>query len=133
MSRYSYIGATMKIPKEMKEEKCETRVIHIEKVRVAKSESLKKDDLEELSAFFKTFADPNRLRIMMALNHQEMCVCDIAAFLDISESAVSHQLRYLRTMRLVKNRREGTVLYYRLTDNHVQSLIDTGLEHILEG
>jgi len=63
---------------------------------------------------------------------QEMCVCDIAAFLASSESAVSHQLRLLRTMNLVKNRREGTILYYRLADDHVKEIISTGLTHINE-
>ncbi len=113
-------------------DKCETRVIHREKVIQAKEASLNKSELENLSMFFKTFADQSRLRMLMALGDQEMCVCDIAAFLEISESAVSHQLRYLRTMGLVRKRREGTVLYYRLTDVHVNELIDTGLEHIRE-
>lgn len=114
-------------------EQCETRIIHVEKVRKAQESALQEDELEALSLFFKTFADPSRLRILMALTDQEMCVCDIAAFLDISESAVSHQLRNLRGSRLVKNRREGTVLYYRLTDEHVERMIRTGLEHIREG
>ena len=113
-------------------DQCETRIIHIEKVKKAQDSALQHDDLEELSLFFKTFADPSRLRILMALADQEMCVCDIAAFLDISESAVSHQLRYLRNNKLVSNRREGTVLYYRLTDDHVERIIRTGLEHIHE-
>ena len=114
-------------------DRCETRIIHFEKVQKAKESALAGDELEELSLFFKTFADPSRIRILMALVDQEMCVCDIAAFLDISESAVSHQLRNLRSSRLVKNRREGTVLYYRLTDEHVEEMITTGLEHIREG
>ncbi len=113
-------------------DQCETRIIHVEKVNKAKASTLNDDDLEDLSLFFKTFADPSRLRILMALADQEMCVCDIAAFLDISESAVSHQLRNLRNGRLVKNRRDGKVLYYRLTDEHVEKMIRTGLEHIHE-
>ncbi|MBM9606015.1 ArsR/SmtB family transcription factor [Desulfopila inferna] len=116
----------------MTPDKCDTRIIHMEKVTMAKDSSLEEAELVDLALFFKTFADPSRLKIMMALAQQEMCVCDIAAFLDISESAVSHQLRYLRGSRLVKNRRDGTILYYRLTDNHVKEMIDTGLEHIRE-
>ncbi len=81
---------------------------------------------------FKIFADPSRLKILFALERQEMCVCDIAAFLGLTESAVSHQLRLLRTAKLVKNRREGTVLYYRLVDDHVKMLTDIGLIHIRE-
>ena len=111
---------------------CESRIIHIDKVQRAKEKDLGYDELEELSQFLKTFADPNRLRILMALNNEEMCVCDIAAFLGVSESAVSHQLRFLRTSKLVKNRREGTILYYSLDDHHVSKIISSGLEHIRE-
>jgi DNA-binding transcriptional ArsR family regulator len=111
---------------------CDARVIHFEKVKAAKDAALDDDDLSSLSIFFKTFADPSRLKILMALSQLEMCVCDIAAFLDISESAVSHQLRFLRNSRLVKSRREGTALYYRLSDDHVQQVIATGLDHVLE-
>jgi DNA-binding transcriptional ArsR family regulator len=69
---------------------------------------------------------------LWALEKQEMCVCDLAAMLDVTESAVSHQLRLLRTLRLVVNRREGTILYYQLADEHVSQLIDIALEHIKE-
>jgi len=116
----------------MNRDRCDSRVIHIEKVKEARESLLAADELEDLGQFFKIFSDPNRLRILMALENQEMCVCDIAAFLDISESAVSHQLRMLRTSGLVKNRREGTVLYYRLVDDHVSLLIETGRDHINE-
>ncbi len=111
---------------------CESRVIHLDKVLRAKEKDLSHGELEELSQFFKTFADPNRLRILMALGNEEMCVCDIAAFLGVSESAVSHQLRFLRTSKLVKNRRDGTILYYSLTDHHVKEIISSGLEHVHE-
>ena len=111
---------------------CGIRVIHIEKVKAARDAALDDHKLSSLSIFFKTFADPSRLKILMALSRLEMCVCDIAAFLDISESAVSHQLRFLRNSGLVKSRREGTVLYYRLSDDHVKKVIATGLDHVLE-
>lgn len=113
-------------------DQCDTRIIHHEKVARAKHSAVQDDELSDLSAFFKVFADPNRLRILMALGDQEMCVCDIAAFLEISESAVSHQLRLLRNGRLVKNRREGTVLYYRLVDDHVTEILTIGKRHIEE-
>ncbi|MEE4242123.1 MAG: metalloregulator ArsR/SmtB family transcription factor [Desulfopila sp.] len=116
----------------MKEDRCETRIIHIERVKAAKKSALAEDELDMLALFFKTFADPSRIRILMALAQQEMCVCDIAAFLEISESAVSHQLRYLRNIGFVKNRREGTVLYYRLVDNDVAEIIQKGLDHLRE-
>jgi DNA-binding transcriptional ArsR family regulator len=87
---------------------------------------------EDLCQTFKALGDSSRLKILMALEHQEMCVCDLAALLGISESAVSHQLRLLRTLRLVKNRRDGTILYYRLNDDHVSQLVGIALEHIQE-
>lgn len=111
---------------------CDARVIHFEKVKAAWDAALDDDQLSSLSIFFKTFADPSRLKILMALSRLEMCVCDIAAFLDISESAVSHQLRFLRHSGLVKSRRDGTVLYYRLSDDHVEQVIAIGLDHVLE-
>ena len=102
----------------------------MEKIRAARNSSLDREELEALSHFFKIFGDPSRIKILMALAQQEMCVCDLAAFLEISESAVSHQLRYLRNCRLVRNRREGTVLYYSLVDEHVAEIIGKGLEYI---
>ncbi|CAG34862.1 ArsR/SmtB family transcription factor [Desulfotalea psychrophila] len=116
----------------MAADKCDTRIIHAERVAKAHKTAIQGEEAETLSQFFKVFSDPGRLRILSALRHQEMCVCDLAAFLQGSESAVSHQLRLLRTMNLVKNRREGTVLYYRLTDKHVDEIIVTGLTHIKE-
>lgn len=116
----------------MNEDSCSTRIIHREKVELAQKNALDGHEIEQLSQIFKMLADPSRLRILKALEKQEMCVCDLAALLAISESAVSHQLRLLRTMNLVRNRREGTVLYYRLIDTHVKMLIDVSLEHIRE-
>ncbi len=117
----------------MIEDKCETRIIHQAKVEKARAQSLTGREIEDLAQLFKTFADPSRIRILTALDMDEMCVCDLAALLGISESAVSHQLRFLRTMGLVANRRDGTVLYYRIVDAHVKALIVVGLEHIKEG
>lgn len=116
----------------MIEDSCGCRIIHFQTVADARSASLNRNDYERLTQMFKIMADPSRLRILWALERQEMCVCDLAALLEISESAVSHQLRLLRSARLVKNRREGTVLYYRLVDDHVQMLTDIALSHIRE-
>ncbi len=85
-----------------------------------------------MSDLFKAMADPGRVQILMALDVQEMCVCDLAALLDVSESAASHQMRILRNMNLVKNRREGQVLYYRLVDDHVMQLIRVAHNHVTE-
>ena len=107
-------------------------MIHDDKVNKARQKAL--DDLttEDLCQTFKALGDISRIKILWALEYQEMCVCDLAAFLGISESAVSHQLRLLRTLRLVKNRRAGTILYYRLADDHVSQLVRIALEHIEE-
>lgn len=82
---------------------------------------------------FKMLADPNRLRLLHALSQDEMCVCDLSALVDTSASAVSHQLRLLRTARLVKFRREGKMVYYQLDDEHVERLLQEGLRHAEEG
>ena len=117
----------------MNEDRCQCRTIHEEQIEAARKMALDDAEIELLAQTFKAFGDPSRLRILTALELQEMCVCDLAALLGISESAVSHQLRLLRTIKLVKNRREGTVLYYCLNDDHVNSLIQTALEHVREG
>lgn len=116
----------------MVEDLCGARIIHQDKVEAARNAALGPAEVEALSQLFKAFADPSRLRILYALAQEEMCVCDLAALLEISESAVSHQLRLLRTMKLVGNRREGTTLYYRLVDQHIMMLIEYGLEHLRE-
>jgi DNA-binding transcriptional ArsR family regulator len=108
----------------MADSECFVRIIHKEKVDNALDNSLSQEEISSLSRIFKAFSDPGRLKILYALSFQEMCVCDLAALLDISESAVSHQLRTLRASGLVKNRREGTVLYYTLTTSNVLDLID---------
>jgi ArsR family transcriptional regulator, lead/cadmium/zinc/bismuth-responsive transcriptional repressor len=116
----------------MNEDTCGCRIIHLQTVEEARATSLNVDEVEELAKMFKVLADPSRLRILVALECREMCVCDLAALLEISESAVSHQLRFLRNVNLVKNRREGRVLYYRLVDDHVKMVTDIGLSHIRE-
>ena len=113
-------------------DKCECRIIHDEKVKEARQKALGDLATDDLCQTFKALGDVSRLKILWALAHQEMCVCDLAALLGITESAVRHQLRLLRTLRLVKNRREGTILYYRLADDHVSQLIRIALDHIQE-
>jgi DNA-binding transcriptional ArsR family regulator len=88
--------------------------------------------MERLALTFKVLGDPTRLKIFVALSGGEMCVCDLAACLGLSESAVSHQLRRMREQALVKPRREGQVLYYSLDDGHVAELLRLGFEHVRE-
>jgi len=113
-------------------DKCECRIIHDEKVDEARRRALDDIAIEDLCQIFKALGDVSRLKILWALEYQEMCVCDLAALLGITESAVSHQLRLLRTLRLVTNRRAGTILYYKLADVHVSQLVRIALEHIQE-
>ncbi len=114
-------------------EQCGCRCIHRERVAAAKEHALPQRENEQLAALFKAMGDPNRLRILWALDLEEMCVCDLALFVGVSESAVSHQLRQLRQLQLVSNRREGPVLYYRLNNHHISALVGLGLEHLREG
>jgi DNA-binding transcriptional ArsR family regulator len=88
--------------------------------------------LFNLAELFKMFSDSTRIRIMSALLNAEMCVCDIAALLSMTKSAISHQLRSLRQTKLVKSRREGKVVYYSLNDDHVATIFAQGLSHVCE-
>ena len=109
---------------------CDCRLIHRQAVEEARASALAPNETASLAQTFKALADGTRLKILWALEKQEMCVCDLAAMLGLTESAVSHQLRLLRNLQLVSNRRNGVVLYYRLTDNHVSQLINITLEHL---
>ena len=112
---------------------CEVRVIHFNRVALARQKIPWNTDIEKMSLIFRALGDPTRLKIVMALTDGEMCVCDIAAFLGMSESAVSHQLRRLYDTSLVKKRREGQCLYYSLDDIHVSDLLKTVMVHATEG
>jgi len=113
-------------------DQCACRCIHQDRVDAARDHALDPRENEQLAHLFKAMADANRLRILWALERDEMCVCDLARYVGVSESAVSHQLRQLRQLQLVVSRRQGPVLYYRLNDDHVRSLIHLALEHIRE-
>ena len=120
----------VKRAKVVEEDGCLIRVIHPEKVARARDEAIPEKDVERLARTFKAVSDPTRVRILTALKGEEMCVCDLAAFLGISESAVSHQMSRLKDLSLVRSRREGKVLYYFLNDHHVSKLISLSLENI---
>ena len=111
---------------------CEAHIIDREKVQQAARAMPAERILNALAETFKVLSNPNRLRIIHALSRNEHCVCDLAALLGSTDSAVSHQLRILRGMRLVKYRREGKLAYYSLDDQHVRQLFEAGLEHTRE-
>lgn len=109
---------------------CDCDMIH-EHI-VADTQSRMQDDCEyaSLAALFKMFGDGTRVKILHALELNEMCVCDLAALLGVTKSAVSHQLKALRLSNLVKSRRDGQVIYYSLADDHVKYILDIGFDHI---
>ena len=112
------------------EDVCRIRVVHMDRVRLAHDEAISDKELDRLSSMYKVLGDPTRLKIVMALKDVEMCVCDLSAFLGVSESAVSHQLRRLRDLALVKKRRDGQVIYYTLDDRHIADLLSIALDHV---
>ncbi|WP_353095801.1 metalloregulator ArsR/SmtB family transcription factor [Tissierella praeacuta] len=113
-------------------ERCDCNVIHEDVVNKVKDKMPEEENLYDLAELFKVFGDSTRIEILWALNEAEMCVCDIAALLNMTQSAISHQLRVLRQATLVKNRKEGKVVYYSLDDEHVKQIFDQGLIHINE-
>ena len=122
----------MSVENTVENELCGIRCVHMDRVDRAREEALSQKEIERLALTYKVLGDPTRLRIVMALGSGEMCVCDLAAFIGVSESAVSHQLRRLRDLALVKSRRDGQILYYALDDAHVAQLLQIGLDHIRE-
>ncbi len=110
----------------------DVEVIHADIVEKVKKDFPSNQLINTLSDFFKIFGDTTRVKIMCALDKSEMCVGDISVLLDMTVSAVSHQLKILRDASLVKTKRQGKVVFYSLADEHVQRIIECGIEHILE-
>ncbi len=115
------------------EDVCQTSCVHEGAVARSRLKMPGEDVLSQLADFFRTFGDSTRVRIVSALISGELCVCDIAAVLDMTVSAVSHQLRVLRQAKIVRTRRDGKQIYYSIDDHHVGILVTVGLEHIREG
>ncbi|QVK18703.1 winged helix-turn-helix transcriptional regulator [Mycoplasmatota bacterium] len=118
----------------MKKDKtiCECNVIHLDIIKKVNNELSSITEIEKMSVLFKVLGDQTRLKIISTLLKAEMCVCDISYLLNMSQSLISHQLRVLREARLVKFRREGKVVYYSLDDEHIEMIVQYGLEHINE-
>jgi ArsR family transcriptional regulator len=113
-------------------DRCDCNVIHEDVINAVRKKLPNEELLFDLADLFKVFGDSTRIRIISALLHSEMCVCDIAVLLGMSKSAISHQLKELRQSKLVKYRREGKVVYYSLDDEHVETLFNQGLTHVSE-
>jgi len=112
---------------------CASHVIHEDVVARVQKKMPEEELLLNLADLFKVFGDSTRIRIISALLFSQMCVCDIAAVLGMTKSAISHQLRILRQTKLVKYRRQGKVVYYTLDDKHVSAIFKQGFAHISEG
>jgi DNA-binding transcriptional ArsR family regulator len=112
------------------EDCCVDQTVHADAVAECLPKQLKESAILSLAESFKALADPTRIRILHSLTRRELCVCDLAEVLGMSQSAVSHQLRYLRTLRIVKNRRDGNTVFYTCEDAHIVGLLQMGVDHI---
>ena len=117
---------------ERNEASCDCAVIHEDILQHVKDEMVPENELDSMTKLFKVFGDSTRISILAALNCHEMCVCDLAVLLDMTKSAISHQLRVLRENNLVKFVKKGKHAYYSLADDHVREILDVALEHINE-
>ena len=133
MNKYSYVHIKdVRDIDKFNDEKCEVTLIHEDNVKKAINELPDDELIADLSDMFKIFGDQTRVKILMALESGEMCVCDIAAVMNMSQSAISHQLRVLKQSNIVKTRREGKVVYYSISDDHVKEIFDMAMVHVQE-
>lgn len=122
----------LRIEREVEEGSCEFMHVHEEIIEKVEKVMPEEQQLLDLADFFKVFGDSTRIKILYVLSQSEMCVCDIANLLQMGQSAISHQLRVLKQMRLVTFRREGKTVFYRLADAHIEMILAQGMEHIEE-
>ncbi len=111
---------------------CSADIVDRKKVKLVSAALPADAENQSMAGLFKALGDPTRLRIVQALSLEELCVCDLVALMDVSISAISHQLRLLRTMKIVKNRKEGKMVYYSLDDEHINGLVLIAKEHVAE-
>lgn len=121
-----------RIEKEVAEGTCGYMHVHKDIIKMVEAVMPEEQELTDLAEFFKVFGDSTRIKILYVLSQSEMCVCDIATLLQMGQSAISHQLRVLKQMRLVKYRREGKTVFYSLADGHIETILGQGMEHISE-
>ena len=117
---------------EKKQFFCDCEVIHEDVVARVRESMPDGNDFYSLANLYKMFADNTRIKILWALSNEDICVCDLAVLLNMTKSAISHQLKSLRLGNLVKYRKQGKVVYYSLADNHVRDIFEKGFEHIRE-
>ena len=117
---------------KMEVEHCDFMHVHEDIVKKVQENMPGPEEPQDLADFFKVFGDSTRIKILCMLWQSEMCVCDLAQSLSMTQSAISHQLRVLKQMKLVTNRREGKTVFYSLADGHIKTIMNQGLEHIRE-
>ncbi len=137
MGRYGFEALSImnerkKYMEKAEVECCDVICVHEDMIQKVKKLLPEEEPIKELADFYKVFGDATRVKILCVLLESEMCVCDLAELLEMTQSAISHQLRVLKQMKLVKNRREGKTVYYSLADGHIQNIISQGMEHIQE-
>jgi len=115
---------------DLKTYKCDCNVIHQDVVDSVRGRLSNVDELSDLASLFKVLGDLTRIKIITVLRGNELCVCDLAVSLDMTQSAISHQLRVLKQARLVRSRRDGKIVYYSLDDEHIDGILDLGFEHL---
>lgn len=113
-------------------ERCEFLHVHQDIVEAVQQQMPEEERLYDLAELYKVFGDSTRIKILYVLFEAEMCVCDIAQLLNMSQSAISHQLRVLKQSRLVKYRRDGKTVFYSLADDHVRAILGQGMDHVME-
>jgi DNA-binding transcriptional ArsR family regulator len=132
MNNYSCERRIQNLVSQNNLEQCEYICVHEDIVKEVQKNMPSEEALIDLADFFKVFGDTTRIRILYVLFQSEMCVCDISNLLNMTQSAISHQLRTLKQLQLVKYRREGKTVFYSLSDDHIKIIINQGMEHINE-
>lgn len=115
-----------------KEQECDCEIIHADKVKIAKNSMIDEDILLNIADFYKVLADSTRIKIVNILQENELCVCDIACILNMTKSAISHQLKNLKEMNLIKSQKVGKEVWYSLADEHISQVFEISLKHIKE-
>jgi len=111
---------------------CDAIFIHEDTIKEVQENLLKSKDLDHISKLFKAISDPTRIKILYALKYHELCVCDISVILNMTQSAISHQLKTLKDVDLVRTRKDGKTRFYRLADEHIHMLFSQAIEHVNE-
>lgn len=132
MNSYSFVKEDIMSGEKLSSKHIECQGKNIDIIKKIQDDLLGSEEAYDLSELFKVLGDPTRLRILFTLLKSEMCVCDIVELLDVTQSAVSHQLRVLKQARLVKYRREGKSVIYSIADDHVKTIIAMAIEHVSE-